>query len=130
MQEIIEAGRETDVRVAIEIMEWKRVKQQHQTCSGQNECWLIPGDQEAYDSNCICHRTPLFSTDISAAMQVLDKMDVWHIEKSDLGKPPYRVFVAVHEGKHSSRMKRGEAESNSLPLAICRAALATKGCGA
>lgn len=79
-----------------------------------------------------CHANPdaptkggetRYSTNISAAMAVLDKVDVWHIVKSDLAQPPYTVFVAIHEGEHSSRMRKAEAEAETVELAICRAAL-------
>src|ERR1043165_650971 len=70
-----------------------------------------------------------YSTDISAAMEVLNKMNdgPWSIVRSDhpsAKDTPYEVSFGRHGGRHSSRVHQFSASADTLPKAICLAALA------
>jgi len=71
---------------------------------------------------------PHYSTDVSQAVLVLDKIaDVWsivHTDHPDYQNAPYEVTISNHEGQYSSRMKHFTVSAATLPRAICEAALA------
>lgn len=52
------------------VIGFRRVKQKRQTCSGQDECWQLPGSKFAFDSDCVCHNTPNYTGDIEAAFDL------------------------------------------------------------
>lgn len=94
----IEAGRELDARIAVEVMGWRYPKQDG-----------------------LIMRPRPWSTDRAFAMEVVDRLIERGVEDVGINVRPDGCFVAV-------LIRRGLGwgnvqQAHSLPLAICRAAL-------
>jgi|SRR3990170_898451 len=105
------AGRELDVLIAEKVMEWKYI-------SGARI-------RDGFD-------TPRFSTDISAAWEVVEKFDYLYLFRLDHPIEDYAGRIGRWEAKLVFKEKRGVdkrfyyALADTAPLAICRAALKAK----
>jgi len=132
--------RELDVEIAEKVMQWKRVHSDRDAGDDRKDvAWLLhyrdgvlKGEPYSHPSmNGLYDRTfhkwwP--STDISAAMEVLDKADgLWTITRY-----PYRLDSADEdtpfERKYSCTLRFGDsigsATADTAPRAICEASLA------
>lgn len=70
--------REREIWLAEFVLGWKRVKQDRQTCSGQDECWQFLNADVSYDSHCVCHFTPHYLDSIEAAFSLEAAIEVVH----------------------------------------------------
>jgi hypothetical protein len=129
------AGRELDALVAERVMQWKRVRSDRDEGDDRRDvAWMLHykmgvlrGEPYTYGANALYDRTfrkwsP--STDIAAAMEVIEKMRElgWLTDciTNDVYGMPDTSWSA------SFRMSGGyevEAQAATLPEAICRAAL-------
>ena len=111
------AGREMDVLVA-ELADWKKVPSADDPAGW---CWLVPhGSTRASTTDSI----PPFSSDISAAWQVVEK----HPHYFSLHRSNETGFAPAPWGDTLWRCRfyapgKFEAKAETAPLAICRAAL-------
>lgn len=122
-------GRELDALVAEKVMGWKRLPQ----------CEHLHPENEISDRHTLCHCFPDYSTDIAAAMEVLQVVyrrtcfrqqefmrfsegDGWEVTIHRPDLPPVRYC-------HSGSLARGKHDLDvpSLPYAICLAALKAVG---
>ncbi len=108
------AGRELDALVAERVMGWKRPTKK------RDVTWY-----RADGSGCGAENIPHYSTDISVAWQVVEKMcannysfDAGSWENMDDGNNWYACF------EHSTEVYRPSTPAPTMPLAICRASLA------
>lgn len=104
-------GRELDMAVAEHVIGWVRGPR----WGNGNGPWIIDGTEgRSWES------TPRYSTDMTAAMEVLEKMraDEYEVRITSFGVEDRAVWaVCFHKGY-------GDAfHGDSLPLLICRAAL-------
>lgn len=97
-------GRELDAAVAERVMGWKH---------GRNDTYC----DHPFVSCPVC--TTRFSTDIAAAMQVIEKADTWMIVG---GQGKFTASFGVEQPNGDLRYFNKTAPS--VPEAICRAALA------
>lgn len=103
----MQAGREMDALVAEKVMEWVRAK-----CEGRtNDWWTQPGYAKS---------TPNFSTDIAAAWQVVEKIDLF--SRAILERDEDGSWWVDDEPCHNI-----QSNASTAPLAICRAALLAMG---
>lgn len=115
-------GRELDAAVAERVMGWTNVHYDGPTDRIRYVWMGIPPDGRTYNAE-----VSYFSTDVAAAMQVVDKMfaDGWAV---DMGrnihdvKGPDDWGAGFHGGNNRSGVYV-EEYSESLPRAICMAAL-------
>ena len=120
-----EAGRELDALVAEKVMGWTRGLRYG---NGNGE-WIEPGrENDAHKRT--WDTTPCFSTDIAAAWQVVERMeaDGWghkHLFHSPGAEDPGYYWTFMKPGKGIRSMSESHAET--LPLAICLAALKAVG---
>ena len=100
-------NRELDAKMA-ELMGWKRLS---------IHSWRSSEDGHRY--------LPKFSTDISAALPVLEWLRQQYFSiKIIMWDHTYKVAIVGHKRQgHDENIGDLEIEANTLPLAICRAAL-------
>ena len=122
----LEAGRELDALVAEKVMEWKRLNLRENKGFAipehQRQLWMIPV------SGATTFDIPKWSTDWSAAGEVVDKLDSnWRVLiVQDLnGRRWQCVFEPPGVGAIDPEVPEGSvfANAETVPLAICRAAL-------
>ena len=111
----LEAGRVLDSIVAMQVMGWK------QSPAGNYPWQLAPPEAESMAPVKLC---PNYSTDIAAAWEVVEKV----LEDDSLGLSIYDTQLSFHRRDwivHFIREKGmwAGSEAETLPLAICRAAL-------
>lgn len=109
--------REIDSLIATKVMGWKIL-----TCKGIKI--IAPPDYDGPDMmiNADIKVIPSYSTDISAAWQVVEKMQEYgYILMLDATTTSeyYISFVGLKDGSHISFF----GNANTAPMAICRAAL-------
>lgn len=122
-----EAGRELDALIAEKVMGGKAFPARQPTREGSYGTREYDLTQEpVFDwipPSGILSELPEFSTDIAAAWLVVEKMrDNGHLANIGHGQgdlPARRIFFA----DFISRRKRTHESAETLPLAICRAAL-------
>lgn len=111
-------GRELDALIAERVMGWTSVHYDGPTDRARYKWLGIPPDGRTYQTE-----VRYFSTDIAAAMEVVERLreqGYGVVMADNMGKPPWNVDVVA-----TAKVYEGDADS--LPLAICRAALqATK----
>jgi len=98
----LEAGRELDVLVLKNVFgnEYKHI---------HNTDYYREGDDYVL--------IPFYSTDIAAAWKVVEKFDEYYIEHNATNYPDAKIFVMLGDNIDNA------IEAETLPLAICRAAL-------
>jgi hypothetical protein len=123
------AGEELDKMVAIKVMGWKWVTRppsvpQWSPIDGMPAIrrYLIPPDEtkrKYIPSMMSPFRIPKYSSDISAAWKVVEKMGAYKLEIV------YRSNETKHKATFWHEMMGYPVEAETAPLAICRAALLT-----
>ncbi len=124
------SGRALDMEVAEKILGWERGSR----WGNGNGGWTINGESHEKHRTS-WNQTPRFSTNIAAAMEVIEKMrdSGWSVEvSSDIDwsmAEPDREWNVGFQKRNPEAMwmvdQQGVADSLSLPEAICLAALAT-----
>ena len=108
-------GRELDALVAEKVMGWRRVSE------GEPYFWptqkMIDRIKELHPDVLAVDYfpAPLFSADIAAAWQIVEKADWWQMESVETGE--VWVILAINESYSY------DATANAAPHAICLAAL-------
>jgi len=109
----LEAGRELDALVAEKVMGWKKL-------NDTGLSWRSP--DEGFSN------LPYFSTDISAAWQVVEKMrETRWIEVHSTIDGEWAAFYTPIGTTDMNQAIHEYAKASTAPLAICRAALKAKG---
>ena len=125
----MEAGRELDALVAKHVMEWEDISEQYPGCSPK---WFVPDEKFARKRGgtrileLLC---PAFSTDISAAWEVVEKLRTDHIfslEGEEHEKHRRNLWTARFLYEATDGGEYG-AFAASAPHAICLAALKAVG---
>jgi len=130
---MMEAGRELDALVAEKVM-GKKVR----ILSNSLFCWEYDGEYENLYG--LAQPIPAYSTDISAAWQVVEKLCNWDVDDNMLilkgqgpdieDKGPDREDPRDWqwwEAEINGTWGKVEAQAETAPLAICLAALKAKG---
>jgi len=119
----LEAGRELDALVA-EIMGWTRYQNKHGL--------IVMSRPGAIPSHAHFDQHPNFSTDIAAALEVVEKMTAeghgyFELCKDFGGWWNATFFIVLSNDDERRALGYGnwkyESDGNTAPLAICRAAL-------
>lgn len=103
--------RELDQQFAFQVMGWRR----------ELDAWYSSSGEPREDC-----QVPPYSSDIAAAMEVLEQFKLWQISRSDhpsAQDSPYLVMLYSLPHRHASFHKRHEGTAKTLPEAVCLAAL-------
>ena len=114
-------GRELDAAVATEILKWKNVAMGRDDYGGEPVPTMYNPRPEFSDEKVIWMPVPPSSTDISAALPVLDKVrkDFFSI-KIIMWDHTDKVAIVGHKRQgHNENIGDLEVEADTLPLAIC-----------
>lgn len=129
------SARELDAALADRVMKWKRVRSDRDEGDDRKDvAWMrlkdrvLKGEPYTYPSmEGLYDRTfakwhP--SEDVAAAMEVIEKMrsGQWDVQMTSDDKSP-AWHVSFDKRGEAGKLLLGEAESDSLPKAACRAAL-------
>lgn len=121
--ESLKAGRELDEIVATDVMGWKKIE----TISGIQ--W-IPNDNRHPNSNIHGLNPPDYSTDMSAAWEVVEKLSVAYMVSVRVYPTPYSLKLKGTEVKiyteQGHRLVTVCEDNKDTPLVICLAALELK----
>jgi hypothetical protein len=119
------AGREMDELVADKIIHWNHNHEINECEDGFYSYCMICGHEPRFEEiePGDCDGYPCYSTDISAAWEVIKEMQTkgYWVYLGVLSSYSYCIFT----GKQSPKEYRVETGINETPLAICRAALLT-----
>jgi|ERR1041385_845440 hypothetical protein len=122
----LEAGKQLDARVALEVLGWR-----HNADYNNVEAhWSLNIFEWVDASGIATNILPDFSTDISAAWKVVEKFPAIVIQRAtsrDGTRSGYMCSLPLEaNGREGQPVKSLNAEADTAPLAICRAALAAQ----
>jgi len=113
-----DGGRELDAEIAEKVMGWRRSSQY----DAKGLCLLLTPPNEPDE---VTRLVDFYSTDLCAAHSVLDVFAApWWIERYRNATYECRIWRPENEGRNDYGIGTGP----TLPLAICRAALASVYC--
>jgi len=135
----MEAGREMDALVAEKVMGCSVMRENYHRTLGDGgkwewlRCGCIGGPHNYRDDTARDGMLVYYSTDISAAWEVIDKLLSVGMSVELNAYPSARYDVRIYKsiphdgGMPTTSMFAGEALDDTVPLAICRAALKAVG---